>query len=140
MIIECAISQTVPYKDERGAQQLLVLRPGKHNYPMLRLKDEEGKLRDPLLEDSLRVLRKHKKIRFDDLLPSDQEVLKKAPQGVDRTKFLAEKVLLKPSPKGRKISGKEKNAPRNRAKDAKTSASPKSEGDGKKPGKVSGKG
>jgi hypothetical protein len=93
MKITCAISQNIPYRDKDGVSRLCTLRPGSHNYPMLSVKD-------PAVAETLRVLRKHSKIAFDDLLPSDQEILKSAPPGVDRVEYLAGKVLLKPSPKG----------------------------------------
>jgi len=138
MFIECAISQTVPYEDARGTVETIALRPGRHNYPMLNPTD-------PLLADTLRVLRKHSKVRFDDLLPSDKEILKGKPDGVDAVDYLAEKVLLKPSPVGRgpsKMAKKKKvksNVGRNQKAPPKTAEAGRDISDGNKPGGVSGK-
>lgn len=138
MKITCAFSQNVPYTDNNGVLQLCTLRPGKHNYPMLQPKG------DPVLSETLRVLRKHGKVLFDDLLPSDQDILKTAPPGVDKTEYLAEKVLLKPSPKGRKVSKKTKkkvtkksNAGGSKSKDKPATSAWKKTDDSGKPGKVS---
>jgi hypothetical protein len=136
MIITCVFSQNVPYLDPQGVQQMCTLRPGRHNYPMLKPKG------DPLLESTLFVLRKHGKIAFDDLLPSDQKVLKSAPAGVDPAKHLAEKVMLKPNPRGRKVlsKGKKKSAVKDEGPRQENSAPPasaQSAGDGGKRGKVS---
>ncbi len=140
MIITCVLSQNVPYRDEAGVSQMCTLRPGSHNYPQLRPKN------DPLLADTLRVLRKHHKISFDDLLPSDLEVLKSVPPGVDRIEYLAEKVLLKPNPKGRKNPGKKtgkavKNGsnPRPRSENKPAETVGKTQDLSEKQGKVSGK-
>ena len=136
MKITCVISQNVPYTDVYGEMKQCTIRPGKHNYPMLRPKN------DLLLAEALRVLRKHHKVAFDDLLPSDQEILKSCPQGVDRTEYLAEKVLLKPSPKGRHVVKKavKKNvAARSRPKDTSVTPVEKPSGDGSKSRKVSDK-
>lgn len=115
---------------------ILAFRPGKHNYPMLKPKN------DPLLADTLRVLRKHRKIRFDDMLPSDTEVLKNVPTGVDVTEYLADKVLLKPNPKGRKVSGKKtvkNDAGGYRKKDKAPAPAEKAQYDSQKQRKVSDK-
>lgn len=104
MKITCAISQTVPYMDTDGKPKQCVLRPGAFNYPMLKPKT------DALCEDALRVLRKHGKISFENLLPSDVEVLKNLKAG----ETLREKVTLKPSPAGRIV-----NAVKNHQKAAK---------------------
>jgi hypothetical protein len=137
MVITCVFSQNVPYLDAKGVQQLCTLRPGKHNYPMLKPKG------DPLLETTLRVLRKIGKIKFDDLLPSDKVVLASAPPAADLAEYLAEKVMLKPSPVGRKVSKKGKKAVKyatgSRPKDSAPTPAPQSAGDGGKPGKVSDK-
>ena len=140
MKIEClsVMPQTVPYHDSTGSVNVLTLRAGAHNYPMLKPKD------DPLLEDTLRVLRKHKHIRFEDLLPSDVKVLKNKPSDVDASEYLAEKVLLKPSPVGRIVSKKRKkvkkaDAGRDKKNSTPTSEPAKQTTDGGKPGGVSNK-
>jgi hypothetical protein len=134
MQITCAMSKIVQYIDRDGTVKQCVLRPGKHNYPMLKPKN------DPMLADTLRVLRKHKHISFDDLLPSDAEVLKNAPPGADKTAYLADKVLLRPSPKGRKTD--KKKAVKNddgghRKKDKTPETTEKNKDESQKQGKVS---
>ena len=111
MFITCGLSQNVPYKDSKGTVQLCTLRPGRHNYPMLDPKD-------PLLAETLRVLRKIRKITFDDLLPGDNEILVSAPEGVDPVDYLASKVIHQGSPVGKHVN--EKSAERI-AKEAKAS-------------------
>jgi hypothetical protein len=135
MFITCAISRNVPYKDKDGVLQLVTLRPGRHNYPMLDPKN------DPLLSDTLRVLRKHHHISFDDLLPSDKEVLKDCPPDQKPVDFLAEKVLLKPSPVGRSVCKKKgkKNAVGNKKDAKKAGKVEKSEPGSAEQGKVSDK-
>lgn len=112
MFITCGISQNVSYIDEKNTMQLCTLRPGRHNYPMLNPKD-------PVLAETLRVLRKIGKITFDDLLPGDSEILKSAPKGVDPKDYLASKVLAKPSPVGRKVNKKPEEQIKKEAKTAK---------------------
>ena len=133
MKIVCAMSQNVPYTDENGVVKQCVLRPGIHNYPMLKPKN------DPVSADALRVLRKHSKVSFNDLLPSDQELLKSCPKGVDRTEYLAERVLLKPSPNGRHVEKVKNVAARSRPKDKSSASAEKPSGDGSKSRKVSDK-
>ena len=134
MKIKCAMSQTIPYRAKDGVVKQCVIRPGEHNYPMLKPKN------DPFVADALRVLRKHSKVSFDDLLPSDQEVLRNCPKGVDKTEYLAEKVFLKPNPVGRHVEKVKNVAPRSRPKDSSTASAEKPSGDGSKPRKVSDKG
>jgi hypothetical protein len=124
MIIKCAISRNVPYKDKNGKTKLCTLRPGKHNYPALKPKN------DPLLAAELFTLRKHKVVAFDDMLPQDS-----VPE-------LAAKAELKPSPVGRKVNGKkEADSDRGRRKkNHATQKAPKKEPDCGKPGEVSDKG
>lgn len=93
-----------------------------------------------MLADELRVLRKIRKISFDDLLPSDVEILKSAPAGVDKTEYLAEKVLSKPSPKGRHVEKAKANVGRPRPKNQPVAETPKGGADGAKSRKVSDKG
>jgi hypothetical protein len=112
MLITCAMSQNVPYKDANGTVQLCTLRPGRHNYPMLDHKD-------PLLSETLRVLRKLGKVKFDELLPGDHEIMKNAPKGKDPVEHLAEKVLAKPNPVGRKVNLKSDERKAKEAKAAK---------------------
>ena len=123
MFITCAISQIVPYVGEGGKVKILTLRPGKHNYPMLHPKT------DPMLSDTLRVLRKHKKIAFDDLLQSDLELLKKAPKGIDKEEYLSSKIFLAPNPNGRFVSKKKmgvvKDDSRSRHENQTATTSPK---------------
>ena len=112
MFITCGISQNVSYKDSKGTVQLCTLIPGRHNYPMLDPKD-------PLLSETLRVLRKIRKIKFDDLLPGDTEILKSAPNGVDPVEYLESKVISKPSPVGRHVNLKSEEQIKKEAKASK---------------------
>jgi hypothetical protein len=123
MIIKCAISRNVPYKDMDGKTKFCTLLPGKHNYPMLKPKN------DPLLAAELFTLRKHKVVSFDDMLPQDS-----VPE-------LAAKAELKPSPVGRKVNGKkEADSDRgHRKKNYAPQKAPRKEPDGGKPGGVSDK-
>ena len=99
MKIKCAMSKNVPYTDAKGGLQLCALRPGEHNYPMLRPSD-------PVLAEELRVLRKHRHVAFDDLLSGDHEHLKSCPEGVEPVDHLAKQVLLKEIPVGKHVNTK----------------------------------
>lgn len=139
----------IPYHDGKGVLQLVVLRPGKHNYPDLDPKD-------PILAETLRVLRKHHKVAFDELLPGDHDILATCPKGKKPVDHLAEKMLIQPSPVGRHVNNKSdeqkakekelakkakevKRAPKDKAAPEKAAASAKDQSDGGKPGKVSDK-
>lgn len=66
MIITCMQSFDVAYTDRDGKVKKAVLRPGSRNYPMLNHKD-------PVVAEQLRVLRKHHRIAFDEILPDPVE-------------------------------------------------------------------
>jgi len=140
----------IPYHDRKGVLQLVTLRPGGHNYPDLYPKN------DAILAETLRVLRKHHKISFDDLLPGDNEILKSCPKGKKPVDHLAEKVLIQPTPVGRSVSNKSdaqkkkekeisekankvKRARKDKAAQKETSTAAGNQSDGGKSGKVSDK-
>lgn len=108
MVITCMEPFEIVYADKEGKIKRQVLRPGSHNYPMLDHKD-------PRVAEQLRVLRKHKRIGFDEILPSDESVL--ASMDIDepnKAAKLLEKTGLQPKPAGRKVKGEKKVAKRNK--------------------------
>ena len=120
MIITCAISPPpIAYIDPDGKRKQLVLRPGEHNYPMLKPAE------DPLLAETLFSLRKIKRISFNDLLPRDKEILKDCPKGVKPGDHLAKKVFQKPSPVGREVNEKSEAKRQRQAAQAKKKAEAK---------------
>jgi hypothetical protein len=90
MIIETLGTLLISWRDEKGDKKIVKLLPGRHNYNL--------DIGIPIVAEQLRVYRKHKVIRFDELLPSDMPILKKIPDGANKSKELTEKVILKPSP------------------------------------------
>jgi hypothetical protein len=90
MIIETLGTLLISWRNEKGDKKVVKLLPGKHNYNL--------DLNIPIVAEQLRVYRKHKVIRFGELLPSDMSVLKKIPEGTNKSKELTGKVILKSPP------------------------------------------
>jgi hypothetical protein len=89
MIIETLGTLLISWRDEKGDKKIVKLLPGRHNYKL--------DMGIPIVAEQLRVYRKHKVIRFGELLPSDMSVLKKILEDTNKLNELTKKVILKPS-------------------------------------------
>jgi len=106
MIIRSKTSVSIKKSDG----ETVVVRPDITNYSTLNPKD------DSIVAMQLFVLRKHRVLEFDILLPQDKEILDTIPNTKDRFVKLAEKVHLKPSPVGRLVQGISKQKTKKEAK------------------------
>ena len=101
MKITCLMPLEIAYKDEDGKTKKVLTRPGSYDYPMLDHKC-------PMVAEQLRVLRKHTRIGFDEILESDKPILEEIKEEKDKAKRLLEKSGLQPSPVGREVKGKKR--------------------------------
>lgn len=102
MIITCLEFQEIAYPGKDGNTKKVNIRPGSYDYPMLDHKE-------PMVAEQLRVLRKHSRIGFDEILETDRPVLAAMPKDEpNKAKKLLEETGIKPSPVGREVKGSAK--------------------------------
>jgi len=104
MQITAMSSLPINYRDKKGNENLIILKPGKHSYPKLDYKD-------PMVAEQLRIYRKHRSIGFDELLACDQEMLKSINGKPDeKLGKLVEAFTIKTGASRRTVKGVKRNA------------------------------